>query len=238
MECENKDTTGHSPAGGDQREDSEKYGNYFLEPKIEGNIYTPTNITGMYRRIISRYLQSTDYKHTRVLPAINKEQAPDHGDTLIVVKRGSLSDSGLGVKGKGHNVGVLPLGLPNADSFSGADSKSMSHMQLLSVECTIYGENLAEIETLGYIVYKLILAYSNDILSKYTPGIKNVTPPSLSEVVPNKKHTNQFECYIEFNVSYIDETILLMSKNMIKYLNITVLEDTSKNIVIKTVNNT
>jgi len=233
MGCENEDSRGKTPAGGDNRPEDKKYSNYYIEPVVDGDIYTPTNITGMYRRIISGYLAGTNYSKTKVLPALNKEQSPDHGDSLIVVKRGSLSDSGLGIKGKSERVGILPAGLPGADRFSGADSKSMTHLQNLSVDCTVYGENLAEIEAIGYIVYKLILAYSNDILSKYTPGIKNVTSPTLSEAVPSKKHTNRFECYINFNVSYIDETILLMSENMIKYLNITVSEDSSVNTVIK-----
>ena len=152
---------------------------------------------------------------------------------MVVVKRGALSDSGLGVKGGRTKLQSLPSGLPGADAFSAKDSESYSHLQNLTVECTVYGENLAEIESIAYLVYRLVLAYSNDILSKYTPGIKNVSSPTLSEAVPSKKHTDRYECYISFNVTFFDETILLMGKNMIKYLNITVSEDSSVNIISK-----
>jgi hypothetical protein len=198
---------------------------------IDGNIYTPTNITGMYRELIQGYLSATEYSQTKVLPAINKEQDIDHGHPLVVVKRGALSDSGLGIKGDKKKSISLPVGLPFADNYSPSDSEEWKHLQNMAVECTVYGENLAEIERLGYIVYRLILAYSNDVLSKYTPNIKNVSTISLSEIVPSEKHTNRFECYINFNVSFFDETILLMGKNMIEYLNITVSEKSSVNTI-------
>jgi hypothetical protein len=185
----------------------------------------------MYRKLMTGYLSKTEYSQTKILPAINKEQDIDHGRAFVVVKRGSLSDAGLGIKGDKTKSVSLPAGLPFVDSYSPFDSEEWRHLQNMAIECTIYGENLAEIERLGYILYRLILAYSNDVFSKYTPSIKNVSAVSLSEIVPSKKHTDRFECYINFNVSFLDETILLMGKNMIKYLSITVSEESSVNTI-------
>jgi len=228
MPCENTNSKGVKFV--DNRSIEELYSTYFPEPIITADIYTPTNITGMYRKLISQYLEQTEYSKTKVLPAINKEQDIDHGNTFIVIKRGSLTKSELGIKGWNIKGVTLPEGM-DATDISILDSESWKHLQELGIECTLYGENLAEIEKIGYIVYRLILAYSNDILSKYTPGIKNVSAISLSEAVPSKKHTNRFECYINFNVTFFDKTILLMAKNMIKYLNITVSEKSSVNTI-------
>lgn len=204
---------------------------YFTEPESESCVYTPSNITGMYRRLISKYLKTTKHSAARVLPTLNKEQSPDHGDPLILVKRGSLSPSELGVMG-GKRKGVdIPKGLPGSDSISGPDSKSFANLLRLDIEVSIFAETLAECETIGYICFKVLTAYSYDVMSKYIPTMKYVSPPTLTECLPSKKHNNRFECYINFNLTYTDESVLLIDKNMIKYIRMSVSEDESTNTI-------
>ena len=208
------------------------YSAFFAEPEKEENIFTPTNITGAYRRIIKKYLSSTKYSKTMVLSALNKEEYSKHQDPIVAVQRSTISPTSLGVMGgKEKFKGSLPAGLPGAEKYSPLDSSKYTHLQNLQVVFYIFTETLGEGEAIAYIIHQLLTAYGNDVLSNYTDAIKYVTLPQTSAITPDEKYTSKYIGTISVNVTFQDETVLLIRKNMIKYLRIKVSEEASVNII-------
>jgi len=215
------------------KENKDYLGMFFGEIPYQGDIYTPSNIAGMYRQLINAYLADTIYNSVNVTPAIHTDQIKDHGNPVVVIKRKTISPSGLGVMGGkgGVDAASIPNSILNQGNISVPDSASYAHFQNLELELSIYADHLAEAETLGYYIYRFLMGYANDVLRQYSDGIKFVTAPTFTEVLPSKKHKQRFEAYISWNVQYLDRTVLLMEKNVIKYLNITVSEDNSTNVI-------
>lgn len=211
---------------------SDFIGAFFPEPKVGESIYTPANIAGMYRKLLKAYFSNTLYSSMKITPAINSELEPNHGNPLIVLKRGSLTPTGTGVKGGKEKItSDFPVGIPGSEKFSNLDSKKYYHLQNLEIEVTVYSDTLAECENISYLAHRMFLGYGQDVLANYTDGIKLVSDPTTSEVVPSKKYKDRYESYINFTVTYLDETILLITKNMLEYVRITVSEDSSVDVI-------
>ena len=215
------------------KENKDYLGMFFSEIPYQEEIYTPSNIAGMYRQLINNYLKDTVYKAVNVTPAIHTDVIKDHGNAVVVLKRKTITPSGLGVMGGKGTVSAasVPNSILNQGNVSVGDSTSYSHLQNLDLELSIYTDHLAEAETLGYFIYRFLMGFSNDVMRKYSDGIKYASPPTFTEVLPSKKHKQRYEAYISWNVQYLDQTVLLMEKNVIKYLNITVSEDSSTNVI-------
>ena len=215
-------------------DDADYLSRFVHAPEENKELYTPTNITGFYRKALTSYFKTLNLSSIKIFPARNTDQEKTHKDPFLTIKRGTLGSAGLGIAndGRGISGAVLPAGIPGASGISMGDSRETTHIQTLDIEVIIYGENLAETEKISYLAYKMILAYSLGSMSEFTNGIQYASKPNLTEVLPSKKHSDRFECYLSWQVQFTDDTVLLIQKNMIKYIRITVAEEDSSKIIL------
>lgn len=206
---------------------------FFVEPSISKDISTPVNILGLIKALIDEYIKNeTVYNNTMVVSSMNKDSDVKHNHPVISVGRGNIMPNPPRAPGDIENGSGLNLPPPAPGvKVSEHDSKVLTHFQTMNVEIAVYGASTAEVENLAFIVYKIILSISDNILSGYYDSIKFISEVMLTQVVNSKKYTDKYESYINFNVSFVDKTALIVAQNMIKYIRIVVKEDDSRNVV-------
>lgn len=199
---------------------------------------TPSNIVGYYLRMIKAFLQDSDnYKDVSVKPSINKNFNEDFGNPVVVVKRDVVSPMNLGIMGnKNKLTSVMPEAIPGFEvDFPEAsldESVVYSDLVTIGIHANIYSSTLAEVEAIANLIYPLITATSYDALKYPFPFIKYVNPPTLSPVDVVEKHDDVYMANIAWTITYKDDTVLLIRKNVIKYARITVEDESNKNITL------
>lgn len=191
----------------------------------EAQLLTPTNISGYYLRMIKSYIGSfEDMSRVSVKPAINKELEEDFSDPIVTIQRGELAPYNVGImnSSKLENSGIIDIGkfensYPEANFY---ESEVHSELARMTMNVTIYGSAMAEVEKIGILVYNLLLAASYDALKKTFDFIIGISPPTLSPVAVMEKHSEIFTAQISWTVEYKDDAILLIRKNVIKYATI------------------
>ena len=211
----------------------------FWADEEEKQLLTPTNIVGYYLRMIQAYLNdSGKYDNIAVKPAINKELNEDFGNPIVVVKRDMLAPMNLGLMG---DKKALTKGMPSAipdfeekyPEASLEDSKMYSDLITMGIHINIYGTTSAEVEAIGNILHPLIMATSYDALKYPFPFIKYVNPPTMSPVDVVERHDDVYMLNIEWNVTYKDDTVLLIKKNVLKYATIIVRDEPIQNVIYR-----
>lgn len=195
----------------------------------EASLSTPTNITGYYMRMIEGYIKSfDDLSEILVKPAINKELEEDFADPVIVIQRGELTPSNVGIMNSESfdKSGIMPQGIfnekhPDANFY---DSTVHSEMVTMGLNISIYGLTTAEVEKISILLYNLLLAASYDVLRDSFEFILAINPPVLSPVGVSEKHSEIYTAQINWSLVYKDDAILLIRKNVIKYATIIVRE--------------
>lgn len=211
----------------------------FWADEEEKRLLTPTNIVGYYLRMIKAYLEdSGKYAHVSVKPAINKELNEDFGNPIVVVKRDTLSPMNLGVMGDKKNLeSAMPSAIPdfeeNYPDASLKDSKVYSDLISMGVHINVYGATSAEVEAIGNILHPLIMATSYDALRYPFPFISYVTPPTMSPVDVMEKHNEIYMLNIAWGITYRDDTVLLIKKNVLKYATIIVRDEPIENVIYR-----
>jgi hypothetical protein len=191
----------------------------------DANLYTATNITGYYTRMIESYIKSFDgMENVSVVPALNKELEEDFSDPVIVVQRGNMQMLNAGIMNKGR-LPEIPSVDQNAfdDTFPTAnyhESLMYSDMIDMQMSITIYGYTHAETERISILLYNLLFAASYDALSYTFDFITGISPPSVSAVSVSEKHSEVYTSNISWIITYVDDAILLIRKNVIKYVTI------------------
>jgi len=211
----------------------------FWADSEDKQLLTPTNIVGYYQRMVKSFLNSTEkYQDTEVKPAFNKEANEDFGNPFVVVQRDSLSAQNLGVNGNKTKLPqALPAGIANfGEKYPEAsveDSVMYSDLINMGVHLNIYGNSSAEVEAIANTVFPLIMATSYDALKLPFPFIQYVTPPSMSPVNTMEKHTDVYVVALSWNITYRDDTVLLIKKNVLKYATITVREELEERVIYR-----
>ena len=190
-------------------------------------------------RMISSFLSETErYNRVEVKPALNKELIEDFGEPLIVVKRDVLSAQNLGVLGNKTKLPqAMPAAIPGFESkypdASLNDSVMYSDLMTMGIHINIYGNTSAEVESIGNVVFPLIMATSYDALKHPFPFIQYVNPPSMMPVEVVEKHSEVYMVTLSWNIIYRDDTVLLIKKNVIKYATIVVREELEERVIYR-----
>lgn len=219
-------------------QDELKTGIFWADEEAK-QLLTPTNIVGYYMRMIKSYLlDSETYKDVDVKPALNKELNEDFGNPLVVVKRGTLAPMNMGVMGdKKSLTEFMPSAIPsfeeNYPDASLPDSKVYSDLVTMGIHINVYGTTSAEIEAIGNILHPLIMATSYDALKYPFPFIQYVNPPVMSPVDVVEKHDDVYMLNIGWEVTYRDDTVLLIKKNVLKYATIIVRDEPIENVIYR-----
>lgn len=203
----------------------------------ESALLTPINIIGYYTRMIESYISTIpDFDGISIKPVINKELEEDFSDPIIVVKRGNLVPSNIGIM----NIAQLDGSHIDLDNFSEKqpdvsllESKVSSELISLSVITEVYGHSVAEVEKIGNVIHRLIMATGYDAMRISFDFIIAVNPPTLTEVGIVEKHSEVYTLQIVWNIEYKDDSILLIRKNTIKYATIMVREKPEERIIYR-----
>jgi len=210
----------------------------FWADKERVEFETPSNIVGYYLRMIKDFLgESDEYKKVSVKPAINKNFNEDFGNPVVTVKRDTVSPMNLGVMGNKTDIAsAMPEAIPNFEvDFPDAsldESVVYSDLVTIGIHLNIYSSSLAEVEAIANLIYPLITATSYDALKYPFPFIKYVNPPTLSPVDVVEKYDDVYMANIAWSLTYKDDTVLLIRKNVIKYARITVEDGSNKNVTL------
>ena len=131
----------------------------------------------------------------------------------------------------------MPSAIPNFEEeypeASLADSKMYSDLISMGIHINIYGSTSAEVEAIGNILHPLIMATSYDALKYPFPFIQYVNPPVMSPVDVVEKHDDVYMLNIGWQVTYRDDTVLLIKKNVLKYATIIVRDEPIENIIYR-----
>ena len=202
-------------------------------------LLSPTNIVGYYLRMVASFLSENEvYKKTIVKPAINKELNEDFGEPIVVVKRDTLTPGNIGIMGNKEKLtSAMPSAIPNFNEnypeASVEDSVMYSDFMSMGVHLTIYGTSSAEVEGIGNTIFPLIMATSYDALKYPFPFIIYVNPPTMSPVDIMEKHDDLYMLTIAWNITYRDDTVLLIKKNVIKYATVIVRDEPIENVIYR-----
>ena len=211
----------------------------FWADKEDKQLLTPTNIVGYYMRMIKSYLLDSDkYLNVEVKPALNRELNEDFGNPVIVVKRDVLAPMNMGIMGDKKSLPkFMPSAIPGFEEkypdASLADSKVYSDLVTMGIHINVYGTTSAEIEAIGNILHPLIMATSYDALKYPFPFIQYVNPPVMSPVNVVEKHDDVYMLNIAWEVTYRDDTVLLIKKNVLKYATIIVRDESIENVIYR-----
>ncbi len=220
------------------QQDSLKPGIFWADEE-EKQLLTPTNIVGYYLRMIQAYLNDSDkYSHIIVKPSINNDMNEDFGNPIVVVKRDVLAPMNIGIMGDKKPLDTyIPSAIPDfSKEYPEAilsESKVYSDFISMGIHLNIYGTTSAEVEAVGNILHPLIMATSYDALRYPFPFVQSTTPPSMSPVDVMEKHSDIYMLNIGWNVTYRDDTVLLIKKNVIKYATIIVRDEPIENITLR-----
>jgi hypothetical protein len=220
------------------QQDSLKPGIFWADEE-ETKLLTPTNIVGYYLRMIQAYLNdSGKYSNVSVKPAINKELNEDFGNPIVVVKRDVLAPMNIGVRGdKKPLTSAMQQAIPTFEEeypeASLEDSKVYSDLINMGIHINVYGASSAEVEAIGNIIHPLIMATSYDALKHPFPFIQYVNPPVMSPVDVVEKHDDVYMLNLSWEVTYRDDTVLLIKKNVLKYATIIVRDEPIENIIYR-----
>jgi hypothetical protein len=200
---------------------------------------TPMNIVGYFLRMTQKYLQDSEtYSKVQVNPSINDEYFETFGDPLVTIKRGLLQPSNLPMPGfKEPLTKEMPEAIPGleekfpeANILESNQYKDLIHMQ---IQANVYASTLAECESIGNLLHQLYFANSYDVLRVPFPFIQNVEPPIMTETNVMDKHDDVYFLTIQWGLSYWDESILLIKKNVIKYATIIVRDEPIENVIYR-----
>ncbi len=211
----------------------------FWADQEEKQLLTPTNIVGYYMRMISAYLKDSDsYSSVVVKPAINKELNEDFGNPIVVVKRDMLNPMNIGVMGDKKSLpSYMPEAIPGFEAeypdASINDSKVYSDLISMGIHVNIYATNSAEVEAIGNILHPLIMATSYDALKYPFPFIQYVNPPAMSPVDVVERHDDVYMLNLSWQITYRDDTVLLIKKNVLKYATIIVRDGPIENVIYR-----
>jgi hypothetical protein len=84
----------------------------------------------------------------------------------------------------------------------------------------VYGYTHAETERISILLYNLLFAASYNTFAETFKFITGISPPSVSPVTVSEKHSEVYTSNISWIVTYADDAILLIRKNVIKYATI------------------
>ena len=211
----------------------------FWADEEEKQLLTPTNIVGYYLRMIKAYLEDSEkYSHIAVKPSINKDMNEDFGNPIVTVKRDVLAPMNIGVMGDKKKLSsYMPSAIPDFEEkykeASFEDSKVYSDLISMGIHLNIYGTSSAEVEAVGNILHPLIMATSYDALKCPFPFIQYVNPPTMSPVDVMEKHSEIYMLNIAWQITYRDDTVLLIKKNVLKYATITVRDEPIENVIYR-----
>jgi len=200
---------------------------------------SPSNIIGYLLRMTQKFFEDSDqYSKVKVKPSINDEYFENFGDPVVTIRRGQLQPENLGVNGsKSPLTEAFPQGIPEfEEKFPDANiNESSMYKDLLDmgVLVNLYALTLAECEAIGFLLHRLFMATSYDVLKIPFPFIQYSTPPVMTATEVMEKHDDIYMLSLQWSISYWDETVVLVKKNVIKYATIIVRDEPVENVIYR-----
>jgi hypothetical protein len=200
---------------------------------------SPSSIIGYLIRMTQAYLAASDtYKKVQVKPSINDEYFENFGDPLVTIRRGQVQPENLGIMGgKTPLPKTFPDGIPGFDdkypNANFLDSNKYTDLVQMVVMVNLYAATLAECENIGFMLYRLFMASGADVLKGPFPFIQFATFPTMTPTEVMEKHDDIYMLSLQWAISYWDDSIVLVRKNVIKYATIIVRDEPVENVIYR-----
>ena len=186
---------------------------------------SPKTLLGYYISAFESFFKENN-REININPSYQENFIPNNTTPVLLVNRGSVAPAILATPG--DTFKHMPVGINGINGINLNETKGASFLLNQQMTLKLFSSNRAELEILGYMVFKILLALSDDVLNEVFQDIIRINPPSMTPIQPIPKSSDYYFIEMEWEIMFKECSILIFKEKLLKYSRLIVQDHQAK----------